>query len=240
MPTRYLKPGIRDSDRIEAVSAPDAEVLYYRLLVTVDGFGRTDARPLMVKSACFPIRVRATADKCMQWLQELDKSGLLALYEIDGKAYLQIAKWDNTPRATSSKFPDPPTDVCKRMQMLPVTVTVTDHQTGNRKPETDVRNRIPETGTKTIRASRSPDGVKILTDLGVEDQIAKDWLAVRKAKRAPLTQTALDDLTREAGKAGLSIGEAVKICATRSWQGFKADWLKSSGKVKPTTHRELR
>ena len=49
MPTRYLKPGIRDSERIEAIASPDAEILFYRLLVSVDDFGRTDARPLMVK-----------------------------------------------------------------------------------------------------------------------------------------------------------------------------------------------
>ena len=130
MPTRYLKPGIRDSDHIEAITDPDAEVMYYRLLVSVDDFGRADARPLMLKSLCFPIRVRATADKCMRWAQDLAKAGLLKLYEVDGKFYLQLTKWDNKPRAEHSKYPNPPTDADKCMQMLPVTVTVTD----NREP----------------------------------------------------------------------------------------------------------
>ena len=130
MPTRYLKPGIRDSERIEAVNSPDAEILYYRLLVSVDDFGRTDARPLMVKSLCFPVRMRATADKCMQWLQELVDTGLLVIYQSDGKPYLQLTKWDNKPRADRSKYPAPPADADKCMQMLPVTVT------DNREPET--------------------------------------------------------------------------------------------------------
>ena len=52
MPTRYLKPGIRDSELIDGLSA-EAEVLFYRLLVTVDDFGRANARPSMVKAACF-------------------------------------------------------------------------------------------------------------------------------------------------------------------------------------------
>lgn len=112
MPTRYLKPGIRDSERIEAVSSADAEILYYRLLITVDDFGRSDARPMMVKSACFPIRLRATADKCMQWMQELEQSGLLFMYQVDGKPYLQITKWDNKARSQVSKYPDPPVTVC--------------------------------------------------------------------------------------------------------------------------------
>ena len=93
MPTRYLKPGIRDSERIDGVSTPDAEILYYRLLVSVDDFGRADARPSMIKAACFPIRLRATVDKCMQWTKDLEKSGLLFTYEVDGKSYLQLTKW---------------------------------------------------------------------------------------------------------------------------------------------------
>ena len=67
-------------------------------------------------------------------------------------------------------------------------------------------------------------GLKTLTDLGVDEQIARDWLAVRKAKRAPMTDTALDELKLEAGKAGITVSEAVAICAKRSWQGFKASW----------------
>ena len=61
---------------------------------------------------------------------------------------------------------------------------------------------------------------------GVERQVAEDWLAVRKAK---LTQTALDGVIREAGKAGISVGEAVRIAAERGWRGFKADWDWRSG-----------
>ena len=63
-----------------------------------------------------------------------------------------------------------------------------------------------------------------LLALGVDDQVAADWLAVRKAKRAALTQTALDDVVAEAGKAGISVAQAVRICAARGWQGFRASW----------------
>ena len=146
MPTRYLKPGIRDSERIEALSSPDAEILYYRLLVSVDDFGRADARPLMIKSLCFPIRLRASADKCMQWLQDLVKAQLITIYEVEGKPYLQIIKWDNKPRADHSKFPDPPTDVYSCPQMLPVTV-----------------NREPELKPEPIKAlSGKPDATALL------------------------------------------------------------------------------
>lgn len=127
MPTRYLKPGIRDSGHIEMLSnSPEAECLYYRLLVTVDDFGRFDARPLVVKGQCFPLRMRATADKCMQWLKELEDARLISLYVVDGKEFLQISKWDNKPRAEQSKFPAPPVvaDTCMQLYTdAPLTVT---------------------------------------------------------------------------------------------------------------------
>lgn len=136
MPTRYLKPGVRDSAAIDALS-PLAETLFYRLLVTVDDFGRADARPAMVKSQCYPVKESVTVAKCVQLLAELAENGLILLYEVDGKQYLQMQKWDNKPRAAASMFPAPAdgcmqtyTSVCKPRTNLPVTVTVTGTETG--------------------------------------------------------------------------------------------------------------
>jgi len=75
-------------------------------------------------------------------------------------------------------------------------------------------------------AAQKPNklGLKDLISLGVTEQIAKDWLEVRKMKRAPLTQTALDAIIKEAAKARLTLNDAIKSCVENSWQGFKADW----------------
>lgn len=50
-------------------------------------------------------------------------------------------------------------------------------------------------------------------------------MAMRKAKRAPLTQTALDGIEREAQKAGMALTDVLALCCARGWQGFKADWV---------------
>lgn len=63
-----------------------------------------------------------------------------------------------------------------------------------------------------------------LVELGVSQQIASDFLAIRKAKRAPLTATALDGIKREAGKAGITLEDALRVCVERGWQAFKAEW----------------
>jgi len=135
MPTRYLKPGVRDSEAIDNLS-PQAEILFYRLLVTVDDFGRFDARPAMIKAQCFPIKDSISIGKCKDLLDELNNNGLIYIYEASGKLNLMMCKWDNVPRAKESKYPAPVdsriqvhTDVYKLHTDVPLTVTVTETKT---------------------------------------------------------------------------------------------------------------
>ena len=66
----------------------------------------------------------------------------------------------------------------------------------------------------------------------VPEDVWRDFLAVRKAKRSPLTPKAFEGIEREAKKAGLLITEALTICIERGWQGFQAswDWNRGAGK----------
>lgn len=202
MPTRYLKPGVRDSEAIEALSS-HAEILYYRLVVTVDDFGRYDARPAMVKAACFPIRDAMTSSKVDLLLKELSENDLIIVYEVDGKPYLQMCKWDNVPRAKESKYPANThdcthvyADECKTIADAPLTVTET------------------ETVTKTVD---TPDGVT--------ESVWQDFVKHRKAKKAQVTQTVVDGIRREAQKAGWSLDAALTEVIVRNWQSFKAEWV---------------
>jgi uncharacterized protein YdaU (DUF1376 family) len=83
--------------------------------------------------------------------------------------------------------------------------------TNNHKPITN--NHKPK-NTNTVAP---PDGVT--------DSVWQDWLKLRKAKKAAVTQTALDGIQREADKAGVSLQVALETCCERNWTGFKADWL---------------
>jgi hypothetical protein len=65
-----------------------------------------------------------------------------------------------------------------------------------------------------------------------------DWLQLRKAKKAPVTQTAVDGIRREALKAGISMQQALELCCQRGWTGFKAEWVKEGPRgadVQPIT-----
>lgn len=67
-----------------------------------------------------------------------------------------------------------------------------------------------------------------LVELGALKNHAADWLEVRKGKKAKMTDTVVDGIKREAAKAGVTFGEAIRISAESGWQGFKADWVNKS------------
>lgn len=60
----------------------------------------------------------------------------------------------------------------------------------------------------------------------VSGQVWNDFCALRNKRRAPITETALKGIQREAEKAGISLEAALSTCCERGWQGFKADWYK--------------
>ena len=164
MPTRYLKAGIRDSETIDRLSSA-AEVLYYRLLVTVDDFGRYDARPAMLKAACFPIKESVTQKHIENLLSDLVKHQLVSVYYVDEKPYLQMQKWDNVPRAKESKFPTP---TCKDVQVHTVVQQL----------HTDVPLTVTETVTKTKtdisqdKPAKRKQKVSMPDDFGISEKVA--------------------------------------------------------------------
>jgi uncharacterized protein YdaU (DUF1376 family) len=64
----------------------------------------------------------------------------------------------------------------------------------------------------------------------VDQQTWTDWLTLRKAKRAPVTQTTLDGAREEAAKAGMQIEVFLKVWCRRGSQGLEADWLQPNEK----------
>lgn len=60
----------------------------------------------------------------------------------------------------------------------------------------------------------------------VAQQTWDDWLTLRKAKKAPATETVLASSRREAEKAGMPFEDFLQVWCRRGSQGLEADWLK--------------
>ena len=108
MPNRILKDSICRSDTIDKLTWFE-EVLFYRLIVACDDYGRFDGRPAIIKGTCFPLK-DITNKTIGDALDKLSTVGLVRGYEVQGRPYLQLVTWDNHQqvRAHKSKYPEEP------------------------------------------------------------------------------------------------------------------------------------
>ena len=106
MPNRIIKESICRSEEIDSLSWFE-EVLFYRLIVICDDFGRYDGRPKIIKGSCFPLK-DVTEKDIDKALGKLSAVGLVRVYETQGRPYLQLVTWANHQRIRNqkSKYPE--------------------------------------------------------------------------------------------------------------------------------------
>lgn len=120
----------------------------------------------------------------------------LAAYHAKADKNRQVGKLGGRPRKETQTVPE---------------ANPPETQTTNYKLETTNQKK------KTKADALPPDGVL--------DSTWTDFLALRKTKRAPVTDTAIRGIAREATKASMSLENALRMCCERGWTGFKADWV---------------
>jgi uncharacterized protein YdaU (DUF1376 family) len=86
--------------------------------------------------------------------------------------------------------------------------------TNNQEPLTT--NHKPKREIATIVAC-PPD---------VDQQIWDDWKQLRKAKKAPVTETVVKGARKEAAKANMAFSDFLSVWCARGSQGLQAEWLK--------------
>jgi hypothetical protein len=83
---------------------------------------------------------------------------------------------------------------------------------------------IPETEGETETETKKKATI-VAPPEGVSDSVWQEFKSLRKAKKAPITQRAIDAISSEANKAGWTLEKALEECVVRGWQAFKADWV---------------
>ena len=86
------------------------------------------------------------------------------------------------------------------------------------------RNGLADGATPKTKKTRITKA-EALCPADVPEAVWTDFIALRKAKGAPLTETALKLITKDAEKAGYTLSAALEICCARGWQAFRADWV---------------
>ena len=123
MPNRIIREGIIESLAVNTLSWA-AEVFYRRLLNKVDDFGRTEANIKLLRAALYPLKLDKVSDRDTQgWLQETEQAGLVKVYEVESKRFLEVQKFRQQVRAKCSKYPAPPSPRTADAQHMPSTRT---------------------------------------------------------------------------------------------------------------------
>ncbi|UZA25333.1 replication protein [Moraxella bovis] len=89
-----------------------------------------------------------------------------------------------------------------------------------------------QTAKPNKSTGKSPSAKKFITadklvSLGVDEQVANDYLATRKTK---LTQTALNGIIKQSTLANITLAQALEFTCEMGWQSFKAEWYLNSQK----------
>lgn len=210
---RTIKPELPQSESMGRVSR-DARLCFILLWTLADDEGRLRGNSRMLASLLFPYDDDAK-DLIQGWLNELSKEGCIVAYTHESDSYVQIHKWlkhQKIDRPSPSKIPAPLIDSYSPREDSRI-LPVGSKDQGSKDQGEDK----PAKPSASLSASD-------LVSLGVDEQVAIDFMSIRKAKKSPLTTTALKGIEKEAEKAGVTLSTALATCAVRGWQSFKAEW----------------
>ena len=111
MPNRIIKESIKRSPEIDRLNWFE-EVVFYRLIVTADDYGRLDGRTVVLKNDLFPTKETVTKKSIEDALFKLTSVGLLVPYvdAASGMPYYYFPTWKEHQRIRDSKarYPEPP------------------------------------------------------------------------------------------------------------------------------------
>ena len=225
---RTIKPEFWRDENLSFLS-PEAALLAIGLLNHADDEGYFNANPKLVESDVFPLRELQKTTASL--LDDLHKIGYIEMYcGSDGKKYGHIVNFEKhqvISKKNKSKIKPLLSEGCPA-KTIPVVVRESSSTalvevqvgTGNREQGKEVEKE----GSRKPNALRF-DVIEHLVGEGVRQQIALDWVAVRKTKKAAVTKTAIDGIKREASKAGYSLDKALEVCCQNGWAGFNAEWV---------------
>lgn len=220
MPNRIIKESICTSNEIDALK-PEEEILFYRIIVNCDDFGRMDARLPILRAKCFPLRIDSVKDKDIRvWMDSLIKQGLIFIYEVDGKEYLQMSTWEKHQqiRAKRSKYPAPDDGL------------ITSEINGNHKI-----SNVPENPIQSnLESESNPNPTS--TQSTLKDRFETFWTAYPKKRSKGAAEKAWAKIKPNEQLTGEILSALERAKTSADWQKdggqyipYPATWLNAKG-----------
>lgn len=231
---RNIKPGFFKNE-VLGVADPLYSLLFEGLWVLADRAGRLEDRPLRIKGEVFPYRDGLNVDAMLAWLES---NGFIRRYTAQGKKcilVLEFVKHQNPHKNESESELPAPSDECTKPEGIGTTpeiigITRADSLSSDSLIPSTL---IPEGETAPRKRAATPSAPVVVKPDDVDPQTWADFLTLRKAKRAPVTQTLVEDARRECAKAGMTLENFLRVWCRRGSQGLEAAWLKPDERAGP-------
>ena len=105
--SRLIRRAILDSEKFNSLST-FVQNFYFRLLLVADDYGLYDARKTLLRCSLYPLSIEKVSESdVVSGLAACEEAGLVRLYSVDGKEYLQIVNYGQRCK-TKPKYPLPP------------------------------------------------------------------------------------------------------------------------------------
>jgi hypothetical protein len=159
MPNRIIRDWT-DSETVDKLSA-QAERFFTRLIMKVDDYGRYSANIKLLKSALYPLKTDVRETDISLWLNECEQCGLIALYNIASKDYLQIENFKQVLRQKKAKYPEP--DVLR--------IRIADDKQMR-------SNGMSETKRNEVESETETEGAGFVDEKFLIPEMLKEWKTV--------------------------------------------------------------
>lgn len=218
MPKRLVRDGLLSSKPISELSAEE-ERFFVHLMLAADDFGRYEADLTLLRTHLFPRKVDEVKEADVErWLAATVEKGLVRLYSVDDKPYLEIQKFGQ--RARTAKYPAP----------LPIEESCSN---------------APQSAAfcGKVRQSAAKCGLGVGEGVGEDEDVGEGEKANKLPKALPYPRSIeeIAQLMKSTASCGLR-GEELEKCATRFFDTMEecgwrlrnglpiADWRASARK----------
>lgn len=183
MPNRIIKESICSSDSIDELSWFE-EVLFYRLIVSCDDYGRFDGRVKIIKNRLFPLKENITAKAITDGINKLASIGLVCVYTVNGKPILCLPTWNDhqNVRAKKSKYPSPEEAntthefICNQMNSDVPVIQSNPNPNPNPNTEGRARSRFTPPSLEEVREYCQERGNNVDAQRFIDYYTANGWL----------------------------------------------------------------
>lgn len=218
MTDRVVRSGILTSEKVCSLSWA-GEVFYRRLMSVADDFGRFDGRLSILRASLYPLQLETVSNSDVgKWRLQSAEAGLVRVYAVDGKEFVEIVNFGQRLRASRSKWPAPDDTRGQLSADVSECPQVADEcPQGAAYTETET-----ETETKTRKRVRFNAAAAEIPDWLSAD-LWKRWCKSRSEAGKPITETACGQQLTKLAKwqaDGLDPNEALDAAICGNWQGL--------------------